>query len=101
MEESRITTPHSRIITPQVVQAAREAGSEEHKACVVRRVAVSQEDISDSELGLRFTGEPALVPPRSKRRTLGCELAQFTRRSLRRHCEEHVRAAAHRTLEIC
>lgn len=35
MEESRITTPHSGIITHKVVQAAREAGGQDHKACVV------------------------------------------------------------------
>lgn len=35
MEESRITTPHSRIITPQVVKAAKEAGGNEYRGCVV------------------------------------------------------------------
>lgn len=35
MEESRITTPHSRIITNHVVQAAREAGGKDHKGCIV------------------------------------------------------------------
>lgn len=36
MEESRITAPHSRIITPNVIQAAKEAGGQEYKGCVVR-----------------------------------------------------------------
>lgn len=36
MEESRITAPHSRIITPHVIRAAKEAGGQEHKGCVVR-----------------------------------------------------------------
>lgn len=35
MEESRITAPHSRIITTNVVQAAKEAGSQDHRGCVV------------------------------------------------------------------
>lgn len=35
MEEERITTSHSRVITPNVIQAAREAGGKEDRACVV------------------------------------------------------------------
>lgn len=35
MEESRITEPHSRIITPHVIRAAKEAGGQENKGCVV------------------------------------------------------------------
>ena len=35
MEESKITRSHSRIITHKVVQAAKEAGAQEYKGCVV------------------------------------------------------------------
>jgi len=35
MDEARITTPHSRIITTKVVKAAKEAGGQEYKGCVV------------------------------------------------------------------
>lgn len=35
MEESRVTTPHSRIITQQVIKAAKEAGGLEYRGCVV------------------------------------------------------------------
>ncbi|CEJ90432.1 Putative Potassium ion channel Yvc1 [[Torrubiella] hemipterigena] len=42
MEESRITTPHSRVITQQVVQAAKEAGGRDHGACVVYCLLVNQ-----------------------------------------------------------
>jgi hypothetical protein len=35
LEESLITRAHSRIITPEVVQVAKEAGESEHGACVV------------------------------------------------------------------
>ena len=35
LEEASITRAHSRIITPAVVQAAQEAGSEEYRSCVV------------------------------------------------------------------
>ncbi|KAH8809138.1 hypothetical protein F5884DRAFT_794587 [Xylogone sp. PMI_703] len=35
LEESQVTHPHSRVITKQVIQAAREAGGNEHRACVV------------------------------------------------------------------
>lgn len=35
MDEARITTPHSKIITQNVIQAAKEAGGQEHRACVV------------------------------------------------------------------
>jgi hypothetical protein len=35
MEENRITAPHSRIITTKVVQAAKEAGGQEYRGCVV------------------------------------------------------------------
>ena len=38
MEEDQVTKPHSRIITRKVVQAAKEAGGEEHRAVVVRIV---------------------------------------------------------------
>ncbi|EHK25056.1 calcium permeable channel [Trichoderma virens Gv29-8] len=42
MEESRITTPHSRIITPHVIRAAKEAGGQEYKGCVVYALLVNQ-----------------------------------------------------------
>ncbi|OTA06708.1 Ca2+ permeable channel [Trichoderma parareesei] len=42
MEESRITAPHSRIITPHVIRAAKEAGGQEHKGCVVYALLVNQ-----------------------------------------------------------
>ncbi|KAL2267865.1 hypothetical protein VTJ83DRAFT_5142 [Remersonia thermophila] len=35
LKESHITSPHSRVITPKVIQAAREAGGRAHGACVV------------------------------------------------------------------
>lgn len=35
MEAELVTRSHSKIITKEVIQAAREAGGEEHKACVV------------------------------------------------------------------
>jgi hypothetical protein len=35
LEESSITRPHSNIITRDVIDLARNAGGEEHKACVV------------------------------------------------------------------
>ncbi|KAF2870752.1 hypothetical protein BDV95DRAFT_574545 [Massariosphaeria phaeospora] len=35
LEEERITKPHSPILTDAVVETARQAGGEEHKACVV------------------------------------------------------------------
>ncbi|KAJ6785836.1 hypothetical protein PWT90_09168 [Aphanocladium album] len=42
MDEARITTPHSKIITKQVIQAAKEAGGESHKSCVVYALLVNQ-----------------------------------------------------------
>nr|WNZ75334.1 Calcium channel yvc1 [Trichoderma harzianum] len=42
MEESRITAPHSRIITTNVIQAAKEAGGQEYKGCVVYALLVNQ-----------------------------------------------------------
>lgn len=35
LEESQITRPHSHIITQKVIDVAKQAGGEEHKACVV------------------------------------------------------------------
>ncbi|KAI1383759.1 uncharacterized protein F4822DRAFT_49896 [Hypoxylon trugodes] len=35
LEEQRITQPHSRIITPKVIKAAKEAGGPENRSCVV------------------------------------------------------------------
>ena len=35
LEESQITRSHSRIITKKVIQAAREAGGEDNRGCVV------------------------------------------------------------------
>ncbi|KIE02440.1 potassium ion channel Yvc1, partial [Metarhizium majus ARSEF 297] len=42
MEESRVTAPHSRIITTKVVQAAKEAGGQEYRGCVVFCLLVNQ-----------------------------------------------------------
>ncbi|EGX91516.1 potassium ion channel Yvc1 [Cordyceps militaris CM01] len=42
MDESRITTPHSKVITKQVIHAAKEAGGEAHKSCVVYSLLVNQ-----------------------------------------------------------
>ncbi|OAA33612.1 potassium ion channel Yvc1 [Moelleriella libera RCEF 2490] len=42
MEESRVTTPHSRIITAKVIQAAKEAGGKEFGGCVVYSLLVNQ-----------------------------------------------------------
>ncbi|KYK61958.1 potassium ion channel Yvc1 [Drechmeria coniospora] len=42
MEESRITTPHSRIITTKVIQAAKEAAVAEYRGCVVYCLLVNQ-----------------------------------------------------------
>ncbi|OTB03847.1 hypothetical protein M426DRAFT_59571 [Hypoxylon sp. CI-4A] len=35
LEEDRITKPHSKIITPKVIKAAKEAGGPENRSCVV------------------------------------------------------------------
>ena len=42
MDEGRVTTPHSKIITTQVIQAAKEAGGSDHKSCVVYALLVNQ-----------------------------------------------------------
>ncbi|KAJ3493531.1 hypothetical protein NLG97_g4668 [Lecanicillium saksenae] len=42
MDEARVTTPHSKIITQQVIQAAKEAGGESHKSCVVYSLLVNE-----------------------------------------------------------
>ncbi|KAK2594598.1 Calcium channel yvc1 [Conoideocrella luteorostrata] len=42
MEESRVTAPHSRIISQKVIQAAKEAGGQEHRGCVVYGLLVNQ-----------------------------------------------------------
>ncbi|KJZ79452.1 hypothetical protein HIM_00921 [Hirsutella minnesotensis 3608] len=42
MEESRITVPHSRVITSNVIQAAKEAGGSEHRGCVVFCLLINQ-----------------------------------------------------------
>ncbi|KFA61685.1 hypothetical protein S40285_03460 [Stachybotrys chlorohalonatus IBT 40285] len=42
LDESRVTTPHSRVITQQVIQAAKEAGGEEKRACVVYCLLVNK-----------------------------------------------------------
>lgn len=43
MEESKITRPHSRIITKKVIQAAKEAGGQEHGGCVVFCLLVNKQ----------------------------------------------------------
>ncbi|KAI0481993.1 hypothetical protein GGR56DRAFT_164494 [Xylariaceae sp. FL0804] len=35
LEEKQITRPHSRVITPTVIRAAKEAGGSEYRSCVV------------------------------------------------------------------
>ncbi|KAG6013619.1 hypothetical protein E4U54_006527 [Claviceps lovelessii] len=42
MEETKVTTPHSRIITHKVIQAAKEAGGVENRGCVVYCLLVNQ-----------------------------------------------------------
>jgi len=42
LEPSNITCAHSRIITPKVVKAAKEAGGQEHAACVVYALLVNK-----------------------------------------------------------
>jgi hypothetical protein len=42
LEEDRITRPHSRIITPAVLQAAREAGDSKYRDCVVYCLLVNK-----------------------------------------------------------
>lgn len=42
LEEQAITKPHSKIITDKVVQAAKEAGGNEHKGCVVYCLLVNK-----------------------------------------------------------
>lgn len=42
LEPSSITRAHSRIITPKVVKAAKEAGSREYAACVVYALLVNK-----------------------------------------------------------
>lgn len=42
LEEELITKPHSRIVTPKVMKAAKEAGGEEFGACVVYCLLVNK-----------------------------------------------------------
>jgi hypothetical protein len=35
LDESVVTVAHSRVITPKVITAAKEAGGSQHRACVV------------------------------------------------------------------
>ncbi|KAG5994878.1 hypothetical protein E4U52_000621 [Claviceps spartinae] len=42
MKASRVTAPHSRIITHKVIQAAKEAGGPEYRGCVVYCLLVNQ-----------------------------------------------------------
>lgn len=65
MEESRITEAHSRIITPHVVRAAKEAGGQENKGCVVRGYSDTCYIYCGNHpliiLGLLFARQPTLV----------------------------------------
>ena len=42
LEEDHITCAHSRIITPKVVKAAKEAGGKDYAACVVYALLVNK-----------------------------------------------------------
>ena len=42
MDTGRVTSPHSKIITHKVIKAAKEAGSPEHRGCVVYALLVNQ-----------------------------------------------------------
>lgn len=42
MEEDTITKAHSKVITPHVLKAAKEAGGEEYGACVVYALLVNK-----------------------------------------------------------
>ncbi|CAG9977925.1 unnamed protein product [Clonostachys byssicola] len=43
LEESKITRPHSRIVTKKVIKAAKEAGGDEYKSCVVFCLLVNKQ----------------------------------------------------------
>lgn len=64
MEESKISRPHSRIITQKVIKAAKAAGGEENQACVIYCLLVNKRwfkheattELWDADLhGLRAT----------------------------------------------
>lgn len=40
LAENTITNPHSAVITKDVIQTAREAGGDEHRACVIYALLV-------------------------------------------------------------
>jgi hypothetical protein len=42
MEESKVTRAHSRVITKKVIKAARSAGGEEARGCVVYCLLVNK-----------------------------------------------------------
>lgn len=42
LEEDQITRPHSKVITKKVIQAAKEAGGSDHRACVVYCLLVNK-----------------------------------------------------------
>lgn len=62
MEEDRITNAHSRIITPNVVRVAKDAGGQEHGQCVVCQPA-DQPCTALTNLGLLSVSKPGLVSP--------------------------------------
>ncbi|KAL2018380.1 hypothetical protein VTK56DRAFT_915 [Thermocarpiscus australiensis] len=43
LDPEQVTRPHSRVITPKVVQAAKEAGGREHGSCVVFCLLVNKQ----------------------------------------------------------
>lgn len=59
LEESAITRSHSTVITNKVVQAAREAGGQKYRACVVCQtytIIVRYHVLTLRPLGLRSAG---------------------------------------------
>lgn len=42
LEEEQITRPHSQVITKKVIQAAKEAGGTDYRACVVFGLLVNK-----------------------------------------------------------
>jgi hypothetical protein len=93
MEEDKVTRPHSRIITQKVIKAAKDAGGQENKACVVRFWCPSLPTPLTGS-GVLSPRQQTLVHSRGQRRALGRGPPQAEGRCLRCDCQGHVRPAA-------
>lgn len=98
MEESKVTRPHSRIITKKVIQAAKAAGGDDNKACVVCVMLDMDYDLALSlltRIGLLPARQQTLVQARGRHGAVGRRSPPLESYRMQCHCKDDVSQPRH------